>query len=102
MPHNPFPTFRSGESEKALQLAFDTARAMAPAVLLLDEVDALGAARGGVAGDDASARRLLTELLLQMNELGPHEGVFVFGATNRMTDMDTALLRRFERCAGRS
>ncbi|GBF98627.1 ATPase AAA [Raphidocelis subcapitata] len=88
----------SGDSEKALQLAFDAARAMAPAVLFLDEVDALGQARGsGAGGDDAASRRLLTELLLQMNGLGPDEGVYVFGATNRMADCDAALLRRFER-----
>jgi SpoVK/Ycf46/Vps4 family AAA+-type ATPase len=71
---------------------------MAPAVLFLDEVDALGHARGSGGGsDDTASRRLLTELLLQMNGLGPDEGVYVFGATNRMTDCDAALLRRFER-----
>ena len=88
----------SGESERALALAFDVARAMAPAALFLDEVDALGQARAA-GGEDAAARRLLTELLLQMNALGDDEGVFVFGATNRMADCDPALLRRFERCA---
>jgi len=71
---------------------------MAPALVFLDEIDALGQARGGV-GDDASTRRLLTELLLQMNGLvgSSEEGVYVFGATNRMSDCDPALLRRFER-----
>jgi hypothetical protein len=90
---------RSGESEKALQLAFDVARTMAPSIIFFDEVDALGQARGG-AGDDASSRRLLTELLLQMNGLAGEEGVYVFGATNRMGDCDAALLRRFERWVG--
>lgn len=134
----------SGESEKALGLAFDVARAMSPAVrcvcllqlavvhwcccrgpngrihnaaptrskhttrkhnhtqvLFLDEVDALGRARSG-GGDDAAPRRLLTELLLQLNGLGEDEGVYVFGATNRMADCDPALLRRFERCGARA
>lgn len=87
---------RSGESEKALQTAFDVARAMAPSVVFLDEVDALGQARSS-GGEDPSARRLLTELLLQMNGLGGEEGVYVFAATNRMADCDPALIRRFDR-----
>lgn len=91
----------SGDAERALRLAFDVARDMAPAALFLDEIDALGRARGGGGGgDDTGGRRLLTELLLQLGDLGCGEGVYVFGATNRMEDCDPALLRRFERCAG--
>lgn len=60
-----------------------------------DEVDSIGQARG--ATTDAGARRLLTELLVQFTQAAGEEGVFVFGATNRMQDCDPALLRRFAR-----
>jgi SpoVK/Ycf46/Vps4 family AAA+-type ATPase len=47
-----------------------------------DEVDSLGQARGS--NTDAGARRLLTELLIQFTHAAAEEGVYVFGATNRM------------------
>jgi hypothetical protein len=50
--------------------------------LLQDEVDSLGQSRGS--STDAGARRLLTELLIQFTRAAGEEGVYVFGATNRM------------------
>jgi hypothetical protein len=64
------------------------------------QVDALGRTRA-TSGDDRASRCLLTELLLQMNGLGADEGVYVFGATNRIADCDAALLRRFDRWGAR-
>lgn len=49
---------------------------------LQDEVDSLGQSRGS--STDAGARRLLTELLIQFTRAAGEEGVYVFGATNRM------------------
>lgn len=53
-----------------------------PPLVLQDEVDSLGQSRG--ANTDAGARRLLTELLIQFTRAAGEEGVYVFGATNRM------------------
>lgn len=51
-------------------------------MLLQDEVDSLGQSRGS--NTDAGARRLLTELLIQFTRADGEEGLYVFGATNRM------------------
>jgi SpoVK/Ycf46/Vps4 family AAA+-type ATPase len=65
-----------GQSEVAVRECFTAARRAAAcvpsrtAVLFWDELDALGVARGGSDGGDASSRRLLAELLLQFNRLG--------------------------------
>eukprot|EP00966_Prymnesium_polylepis_P168286 3891219-Prymnesium_polylepis.2 len=55
-----------GEAEAKLTAAFDDARAAAPAILFIDEIDALGAARGAADGDGSEAR-LLGVLLTQMD-----------------------------------
>lgn len=137
----------AGESEKGVRAVFEAAAAAAPALIFIDEVDALAPARcaplgaalccsvppclggtlrrpGGRAagrfprssdasltpcpllspcptcsasGDDLAARRVLTELLLQMTAATSRTGappVFVLAATNRPLDCDDALLRR--------
>jgi SpoVK/Ycf46/Vps4 family AAA+-type ATPase len=50
--------------------------------LVQDEIDSLGQTRG--ANDDASSRRLLTELLLQMTGIQNEDGIYIFAATNRI------------------
>ena len=55
---------------------------LAHACVLQDEVDSLGQSRGS--NTDSGARRLLTELLIQFTRAAGEEGVYVFGATNRM------------------
>jgi SpoVK/Ycf46/Vps4 family AAA+-type ATPase len=50
--------------------------------VMQDEVDSLGQSRGG--NTDAGARRLLTELLIQFTRAVDDEGLYVFGATNRI------------------
>jgi hypothetical protein len=59
-----------GESERSLRRSFIAARAMAPCVLVLDDIDAIGAARGGASGAAAVLSRLLTTLLNELDGVG--------------------------------
>jgi transitional endoplasmic reticulum ATPase len=87
-----------GESEKAVRSIFEKARMAAPSVVFIDEIDSIGAARGG-AGSDVHSR-VLTQLLQEMDGLASSKRVCVVAATNRPDRMDAALLRpgRFDRC----
>jgi transitional endoplasmic reticulum ATPase len=81
-----------GESERQIARLFARARQVAPAVIFLDEIDALAPQRGG--GDESLAgERVVNTLLAEMDGLEPLTGVVVIGATNRPTLMDPALLR---------
>eukprot|EP00903_Cladosiphon_okamuranus_P007677 g7441.t2 len=82
-----------GESEQVLHRLFDDAKKTKPSIIFLDELDALAPRRD--AQDDVQSRRLLAELLLQTSQLRPKDQVVVIAATNRMDDIDVALLRRF-------
>jgi len=90
-----------GESEARLRHAFAAARAAAPCVLFLDEVDALVPGRGsdeGGGGGGELRQRVLATFLTEMDglESGPAAGkpqVAVVGATNRPEALDPALLR---------
>ena len=83
-----------GEGERALRAAFRRARAAAPAIILLDEADAVGARRGGAPGGGSGAEeRLLATLLSELDGLGPSHGVLLLAATNRPAALDAALLR---------
>jgi transitional endoplasmic reticulum ATPase len=75
-----------------VQRLFERARASAPSIVFLDEIDALGAARGN---DDGGAGydRQLNQLLQEMDGLGGDRGVFVLAATNRPDRLDPALTR---------
>lgn len=86
-----------GESEKAVNRLFDDARAAAPAIIFLDEVDALMPSRSG--GVNQYSDKVVNQFLLEMDGLKPSEGIFVIGATNRPDILDAALLRggRFSR-----
>jgi transitional endoplasmic reticulum ATPase len=81
----------AGESEQSVKRLFERARAAAPAIVFLDEVDALGAARGE--SDDAGYDRQLNQLLQEMDGLAGNRGVFVLAATNRADRLDPALTR---------
>lgn len=78
-----------GESEKAIARLFDRARANAPSIVFLDEIDAIGATRGAWGAYD----RQLDQLLQEIDGMGSHPGVMVLGATNRPEALDPALLR---------
>ena len=88
-----------GESEGNLHDIFETARANAPVVLFLDEIDAVGLKRS--AAISSYMRALTNQLLMELDGIGSdNEGVFILAATNTPWDVDTALRRpgRFDRC----
>jgi len=79
---------------------FRQARAVAPAIIFIDELDAVGRQRGaGLGGGHDEREQTLNELLVQMDGFSPTEGVAVLAATNRVDILDPALLRpgRFDR-----
>lgn len=88
-----------GDSENNLHDVFETARACAPVVLFLDEIDAVGMRRSP---SSASYMRPITnQLLMELDGIGAdNEGVFILAATNTPWDVDPALRRpgRFDRC----
>lgn len=85
-----------GESERLVKQLFTMARENKPAIIFIDEVDALCGPRGE--GESEALRRIKTELLVQMNGVGNDlAGVLVLGATNIPWQLDAAVRRRFER-----
>ncbi|WP_247010298.1 AAA family ATPase [Halorientalis litorea] len=87
-----------GESERAVRLVFEQARASAPTVVFFDEVDSLGSARS-TDGDGSAPERVVSQLLTEMDGIRGNDDVTVIGATNRPDKLDDALLRpgRFDR-----
>lgn len=82
-----------GASERNLRQVFETARANAPCVLFLDEIDALGQKRSHLRTSPAM-RGTVNQLLSEMDSVKDNNrGVFVLGATNHPWDVDSALLR---------
>jgi transitional endoplasmic reticulum ATPase len=88
-----------GESEKAIRIIFKKAKQVSPAIIFLDEIDAIARMRGGASGDSGVMERVVNQLLTSMDGLESLEGVVVLGATNRPDMLDPALLRagRFDR-----
>jgi cell division protease FtsH len=80
---------------------FDQAKKVAPAILFIDELDAIGRARGGAfaAGGVDEREQTLNQILTEMDGFEGNEGVVVLAATNRPEVLDPALLRpgRFDR-----
>jgi cell division protease FtsH len=80
---------------------FAQAKAQAPCIIFIDELDALGKARGagGAMGGHDEREQTLNQLLVEMDGFGPRLGVIIMAATNRPEILDTALLRpgRFDR-----
>ncbi len=80
---------------------FQQARAKAPCIIFIDELDAVGRARGGpvVMGGHDEREQTLNQLLTEMDGFDPSTGVVVMAATNRPEVLDKALLRagRFDR-----
>ncbi|HEU0090248.1 MAG TPA: AAA family ATPase [Pseudonocardiaceae bacterium] len=87
-----------GESERAVRELFRRAADAAPALVFLDEVDALAPRRGG-SSDSGVADRVVAALLTELDGVQPLRDVVVLGATNRPELIDPALLRpgRMER-----
>ena len=79
---------------------FEQAKKMAPAIVFIDEIDAVGRKRGtGLGGGHDEKEQTLNQLLVEMDGFGRTEGVIVLAATNRPDILDPALLRpgRFDR-----
>ena len=79
---------------------FDQAKKLAPAIIFIDEIDAVGRKRGsGLGGGHDEKEQTLNQLLVEMDGFGRTEGVIVLAATNRPDILDSALLRpgRFDR-----
>ena len=79
---------------------FSQAKADAPAIVFIDEIDAVGRQRGaGLGGGHDEREQTLNQLLVEMDGFGSNEGVVVLAATNRQDILDPALLRpgRFDR-----
>ena len=79
---------------------FDQAKKAAPAIIFIDEIDAVGRQRGsGLGGGHDEREQTLNQLLVEMDGFGTNEGVIVMAATNRADILDNALLRpgRFDR-----
>ncbi len=79
---------------------FQTAKRATPAVVFIDEIDAVGRHRGaGMGGGHDEREQTLNQLLVEMDGFSPNEGIIVIAATNRPDILDPALLRpgRFDR-----
>ena len=80
---------------------FEKAKAVAPSIVFVDEIDAIGRERGGRAAlvSNDEREQTLNQLLVEMDGFEPNQGVIVLAATNRPDILDPALLRpgRFDR-----
>lgn len=81
-----------GESERKIRAVFAKARASAPSIVFVDEIDAIAVGRDG--GESSSVgKQMLNTLLNEMDGVEELVGVIVVGATNRPASIDSALLR---------
>ena len=82
-----------GESEQQIARMFRRARAVAPCVIFIDEIDSLVPARGSGGNEPQVTGRVVNTILAEMDGLEELQSVVVIGATNRPTLVDPALLR---------
>lgn len=80
-----------GEAAQNIRELFEKARAVAPAIIFIDEIDALASSRGGATMAN-SEQQAVNELLAQLSALD-NENVFVVGTTNRLDIVDEAITR---------
>jgi transitional endoplasmic reticulum ATPase len=88
-----------GESEAQLRDIFEKASAKAPAIVFIDEIDAIAPKREGLAGDRQVERRIVAQLLTLLDGISNRGQVIVMAATNLPDSLDPALRRpgRFDR-----
>src|SRR5881398_2834441 len=88
----------AGLGAARIRKLFDEARKNKPAIIFIDELDAAGAARGGHSFN-REQDQTLNQLLVELDGFEEREGIVVMGASNRLQDLDSALLRpgRFDR-----
>ncbi|HEV2785733.1 MAG TPA: AAA family ATPase, partial [Solirubrobacteraceae bacterium] len=96
-----FTEVHIGEGSGRVRDLFGQARAMAPAIVFIDEIDAIGARRGTAAASDSHREReqTLNQILIELDGFRQRDGVIVMAATNRPEILDPALVRagRFDR-----
>ncbi|KAJ5069938.1 nuclear valosin-containing protein-like [Anaeramoeba ignava] len=80
-----------GESEKAIRLVFQRARASSPCVIFFDEIDALCPQRGR--DGNAATERIVNQLLTEMDGIEDRKKTYIIAATNRPDILDQAILR---------
>jgi cell division protease FtsH len=88
----------AGLGAARIRKLFEEARANAPSIIFIDEIDAVGQARSGHSFN-REQDQTLNQLLVELDGFGPRDQVVVMGASNRLQDLDPALLRpgRFDR-----
>ena len=86
-----------GLGAKRIRELFEAAKKKAPAIIFIDEIDAVGGTRK--LKDQSALKMTLNELLVQLDGFDENNGIIVIGATNFMESLDTALLRpgRFDK-----
>lgn len=82
-----------GESERAVRVVFERARASSPCVVFFDELDSLVPKRGSDGGGGGVSERVVNQLLTEMDGLESRRSVFVIAATNRPELIDPAMMR---------
>ena len=88
----------AGLGAARIRKLFEEARKNAPSIVFIDELDAVGSARSGHSFN-REQDQTLNQLLVELDGFGPRDQVVVMGASNRLQDLDPALLRpgRFDR-----
>lgn len=89
----------AGLGASRVRKLFEKARKMAPCIVFIDEIDAIGARRTSNSGAETENNQTLNQLLVEMDGFGSEETIIVLAATNRPEMLDQALLRpgRFDR-----
>ncbi|KCV67450.1 hypothetical protein H696_06089 [Fonticula alba] len=82
-----------GESERAVREIFRRARGASPAIIFLDEVDAIASKRGSSSGESSVSDRVVSQLLSEIDGIEGLDGVTIVAATNRPDIIDPALMR---------
>lgn len=95
-----FVELYAGVGASRVRSLFEDAKKAAPAIIFIDEIDAVGRQRGvGFSGGSEEREQTLNQLLIEMDGFEGNEGIIVIAATNRSDVLDPALLRpgRFDR-----
>ncbi len=89
----------AGLGASRVRKLFEKARKLAPCIVFIDEIDAIGARRTSNSGAETENNQTLNQLLVEMDGFGSEETIIVLAATNRPEMLDKALLRpgRFDR-----
>lgn len=88
-----------GVGVRRVKKLFAAARAQAPCVVFIDEIDGLGKRSGGATAGETENNRIINALLVELDGFKPTSGIVVLGATNNVDNLDPALIRagRFDR-----